>query len=407
MPSILIVTSGALCRNPRVLKEATSLGRAGHDVTVATIANIERFEAYDRELLRGAPFRVRSLDRLGNRPLSIAVSLYERARTWAAKRALRSGVESATALGPSRALTSLALSLPADLTIVHTELPFCVGLALIGKGRRVAADFEDWHSRDLLPSAQAGRPLRLLAETERALMLNSAYTSAPSAAMAAALVQAYGGRAPVVIPNTFPLQPAPAPVPRQDPPSFFWFSQTIGEGRGLEEFMTAWLLSRSPSRLCLLGDVSDAYRSRLESRVPSGGRKALEFLPITSPEKLPGVIARHDIGLALEPAVPESRYLTTTNKIYQYLNAGLAILATPTAGQREVLAKAPGCGALVDLGAPSEVAQKIDALLSDPRALAAMASAARSAAEQHFSWERSSSLLVETVAAALGAAPER
>src|SRR5665213_735058 len=53
---ILIVTSGPLCRNPRVLKEATALGEAGYAVTVLAPVSLNRYEAFDREILRTAPF---------------------------------------------------------------------------------------------------------------------------------------------------------------------------------------------------------------------------------------------------------------------------------------------------------------------------------------------------------------
>ena len=82
MPSILILAAGPLCRNPRVLKEATALGDAGFDVTVTSIANIERFEEYDRELLRGAPFSRIAVDRLSRRPLDRLVALAERGVSW-------------------------------------------------------------------------------------------------------------------------------------------------------------------------------------------------------------------------------------------------------------------------------------------------------------------------------------
>ena len=54
-------------------------------------------------------------------------------------------------------------------------------------------------------------------------MNQSAYVSAPSDAMARALLSAYGGCTPVVVPNTFPLQPQPTALPlkRRRPSSGF------------------------------------------------------------------------------------------------------------------------------------------------------------------------------------------
>lgn len=403
MPSVLILAAGPLCRNPRVHKEAVALSAAGFDVTVTSIANTESFEEYDRELLRDAPFRRIALDRLSCRTPDRLAAFAERGLAWLACRAVRMGFESPLSLGPYHALRRLAIRTPADLTIVHAELPFLVGASLMERGRRVAADFEDWHSRDLLPASRTTRPLRLLEKTERLLIQRSAYTSAPSEAMAAALQSAYGGKRPIVIPNTFPLQPPPSPLPRNSPPSFFWFSQTIGEGRGLEPFLAAWAFVREASQVCLLGDISDSFRETLLGLVPEGKRASLRFLPITSPGALPSVIASHDIGLALEPESPESRYLTATNKIFQYLNAGLAVLATPTAGQREVMSRMPDSGLVIDLGAPGPLAAQLDLLLANPERLNAMGAAAREGAVRYFSWERSAPQLVAAVSAALRA----
>jgi glycosyltransferase involved in cell wall biosynthesis len=401
MQRVLIVTAGPLCRNPRVLKEAQTLGKGGYDVTVLTVANHERFEAYDRELMAGASFRKISVDRVSRSPLVRLLDFAERSGARAARAAIGFGIELPISLGSYHALRRRALRTPADLTILHTEIPFSFSRSLIERGRKVAADFEDWHSRDLLPAAQASRPLRLLDRNERLLVRNAAYASAPSESMAEALKTAYGGRTPVVIPNAFPLQPQPSSLPRQSPPAFLWFSQTIGDGRGLESFLAGWSLCQVPSSVCLLGDVSAAYREKLERLIPSARRGSLRFLPITSPDSLPSVIAMHDIGLALEPTSPESRFLTTTNKIFQYLNAGLAVLATPTAGQREILSKAPEAGLLTDLENPAGLAAMLDSIVGDPARLAAMGVASRSAAAQLFSWEHFAPRLLAAVASAV------
>lgn len=399
--SILIVTSGPLCRNPRVGKEATTLGRAGFDVTVMTVANVARHEAYDAELMRAAPFRKVALDFVTDHPRTRLISFASRLGTWLARKAVRTGLEWPAALGPAFLLGRMAAAQPADLTIVHAELSLQIGAKLLTRGRRVAADFEDWHSRDLLPSLRQSRPLHLVQRAEGALMRGAVYTSAPSDAMASALQAAFGGDKPVVISNAFPLQPAPPPRLHDAPPALFWFSQTIGPGRGLELFLAAWRQTTRPSRLCLLGDISEAYRAKLLCRLSAEKRAQLEFLPLVSPEELPAVIARHDIGLALELNRPPSRDLTITNKILQYLNAGLAVVASNTAGQREVLRHTPEAGILVALHETAGLARALDGLLVAPLRIAAMGAAARRAAEAIYCWEKTEPVLLGAVTGAL------
>ena len=399
--SILIVTSGPLCRNPRVGKEATTLGRAGFDVTVMTVANVARHEAYDAELMRAAPFRKVALDFVTDHPRTRLISFASRLGTWLARKAVRTGLEWPAALGPAFLLGRMAAAQPADLTIVHAELSLQIGAKLLTRGRRVAADFEDWHSRDLLPSLRQSRPLHLVQRAEGALMRGAVYTSAPSDAMASALQAAFGGDKPVVISNAFPLQPAPPPRLHDAPPALFWFSQTIGPGRGLELFLAAWRQTTRPSRLCLLGDISEAYRAKLLCRLSAEKRAQLEFLPLVSPEELPAVIARHDIGLALELNRPPSRDLTITNKFFQYLQAGLAVIATDTRGQQEAARLAPAACALVPQRNAAALAAAIDVLLADAQGLARAKAAAREAAQTVFAWERQEKVLTARAQEAL------
>jgi glycosyltransferase involved in cell wall biosynthesis len=204
-----------------------------------------------------------------------------------------------------------------------------------------------------------------------------------------------------VIANAFPLQADPHRGPPGQPPTWFWFSQTLGPGRGLEAFLAAWALTAQPSRVVLLGESLPGYARALLDRLPPARRPALTFLPLVAPDELPTVIARHDIGLALEDAAIVNRDLTITNKLLQYLNAGLAILATPTAGQREVLTRAPEAGLIAPLADPAAAAAVLDGLLADRVALGRCQAAARRAAERVYAWEREAPRLIELVRRAL------
>ena len=153
--------------------------------------------------------------------------------------------------------------------------------------------------------------------------------------MASALVDAYACPRPIVLHNTFPLQPRSRidRSPGNAPPAFIWFSQTVGPGRGLESFLSAWAYTRHPSRVHLLGDVRPGYAQHLLSVLPETRRAEVAFIPLVTPEELPFKLTEFDLGLALEPHSPRNRDITITNKITQYMNAGLALIATDTAGK--------------------------------------------------------------------------
>jgi glycosyltransferase involved in cell wall biosynthesis len=278
-------------------------------------------------------------------------------------------------------------------------------MRLLAEGRRIAADIEDWHSEDLRPEDRRQRPLALLRAIERSLLQRATYVTTTSHALADALHSRYGGQRPEVIANAFPLQPDPRQGAPGEPPAFFWFSQTLGPGRGLEALLKAWARTERPSRVVLLGEPCGGFGRTLLSELPAERRPSLSMLPLVSPAELPRLAAAHDIGLALEqPDIP-SRNLTITNKILQYLNAGLAIVASDTAGQREVLAHRPEAGVLVNLhDAPSATAA-LDNLLALRDTLARRQQAARRLAEEVYCWEREAPKLLALVGTALAAAP--
>ena len=251
------------------------------------------------------------------------------------------------------------------------------------------------------PANRAHRPLKILRRVERSLLQRAGYTSTTSEALASALQERNGGSRPVVLTNSFPLQPDPHAGPPGKPPSIFWFSQTLGPGRGLESFVEAWGRTRIPSRLVLLGDPQGSMADELRAQAPIGRRQDLGFLKPVSPEELPGLIARHDIGLALERSDIPSRDLTITNKILQYLNAGLVVLASDTKGQREVIARDPAVGQITDFSDSSMAASAVDRLLSDEAALGARQAAARRLAEQFYCWEHEAPRLLDAVATAV------
>ncbi len=393
MKRILILSPGSPCRNPRPVKEADALGRAGYDVTLLTASESPALDAQEKTLTAGAPFRHESVDRA----VGSGRNFLRRLRWQLAVKSTAAGFETLHALGHVSSLRARAFALPADLTIVHNELCHWIGCDLLQTGRRVAADFEDWHSEDLLPAERSGRPLARMRALERQLLHTAAYTATTSAALSAALARRYACPAPFVLTNSFPLQPDPRSVPTGEPPAFFWFSQTIGPGRGLEEFCAAWKRTTNPSRLVLLGAERPGYNRHLLSLLPDSFRPRVTFLPLVTNGELPGVIARHDIGLALEQSFIVNRDLTITNKILQYLNAGLAIVATPTAGQREVLAHAPGAGRLIDLGSPAKTAALLDELTGQREDLVTAQRCARAGAESTYCWEREAPRLLDLV----------
>lgn len=403
MAKILILIGGHLCTAPRPQKEADTLTAAGHEVMVAGVWFDAELAKRDTALLAekawafypALDFRPGQRDRPGVRlQAALARRLYRRLT-----------IKTPALLGyGARRLLRLAQAVSADLTIVHSEAGLWVGHQLMRQGYAVGVDFEDWFSQDLLPSARQARPTGWIAELEAALLRGCPYRLAPSQAMARAIAQHYHVTPPTVVYNVFPQMNPEQPQARAHGNlRLHWFSQTIGPGRGLELLFKALPHLTLPVEVHLRGTCSPAHQTWLAHQIPLGWASHIHIHSTVPNDELPAHIAENDIGLALEQTDPPSRNLTVTNKLFQYLQAGLAVIATDTAGQREVFRQFPAIGHLVAAGDAIALATAIEDLVCHPAQLQAAKAAARQAAQSRFSWELEEKTLLAAAEMALTA----
>jgi glycosyltransferase involved in cell wall biosynthesis len=225
------------------------------------------------------------------------------------------------------------------------------------------------------------------------------------------LAAAYGGNAPVVIYNAFARAERPTRAgeqqDRRDPalPSISWYSQTLGPGRGIEDLIAALPLLNGKAELHLRGRATPGMEAWIRSRLPEAWQQHVFVHPLAANDELASRIGEHDVGFAGEVPYCRSRDLTVTNKILHYLLGGLAVVASATAGQREVVAQAPGAVTLYEPSNARSLAAALDALLQSPEKLGRAKQAALQAAQQTFFWEKQEPVLLDAMTAALANAP--
>jgi hypothetical protein len=153
---------------------------------------------------------------------------------------------------------------------------------------------------------------------------------------------------PLVINNVFALGPRPAPGP-QRPLSVYWFSQTIGPRRGLEEVVDALGRAAVPITLTLRGRADEPFVRMLLARAADRARQVdIRVEAPADPDDMVTAAAAHDVGVSFEDASIPHRAVCTPNKLFVYLSAGLAIAASPTPGQLPVLSTASGAFTPID-----------------------------------------------------------
>lgn len=398
--SVAIFTGSHLCHNPRVLKEAQTLADAGYNVEVFGGWFDPTLRARDQELLPQLNFKYRPVVDLvsDSGPGRFTARLKRRLGEMGQRR----GLENTWQLGYcGTVLRDVARRSEADLLIAHSEQ--AMAAVTSASDSRLGVDMEDWFSEDGGSAAGTPRPIGLLRLLEERLLKNGRHSSCTSHAMSDKLVAEFGCRPPTVIYNTFCWSERNSLdnqiKDRRDfqMPSIHWFSQTLGRGRGLEDLFQALALLKQKVEVHLRGNPVSGFDEWLDQLVPHEWRSQVFVHELVRNHELLSRIAEHDIGFSGDIPNCPSRQVTISNKVFQYLLAGIPVVASNTAGHREVAEQASEAVTIYEPGDPESLARALDQLLSNSFRLAAAKSAALKAASEEFCWERQAPVLVNSV----------
>ena len=311
---VCLVTTGQPSTTPRLVKEADALAASGYEVHVVAAHWADWATKMDGELLASRSWGMTFIDwRLEHAPLLFS---YTRVRHWAARKATwlypMNGEVTVAALsrvGPD--LRNAALKVKADLYIAHNlgALPAAVAAAT-AHSSRFGFDAEDFHSGQL--SSSSGPEARLTRDAEIRFLARSTYVTAASPGIAEAYRDLCGIPLPTCILNVFPLKQRPDRfrlASTHDPVRLYWFSQTIGPNRGLEDAVRAMgLLNHHVLELHLRGSWARGYEAFLRKLAAESGvdqNRIVSHEPTLSDEMIRQA-SSYDIGLAIEPSALRS-----------------------------------------------------------------------------------------------------
>jgi glycosyltransferase involved in cell wall biosynthesis len=188
---------------------------------------------------------------------------------------------------------------------------------------------------------------------ERAVLTRSALVLAVSRPLAA-YARSLGARRVRVLPNAVAVERFALPVRRERPPVAV-FAGTLRPWHGLETMAEAWRqLGDCAPRLLVVGDGPG--RHLLEAV----GAEMTGALPH---DAVPAALARAAIGLV--PYGPAAPAYFSPLKLFEYLAAGLAVIAARLPGVTDVVDRRTAL--LVPAGDPAAFAEAVYALAADER----------------------------------------
>jgi len=390
---ITVVTAGHVSACPRMLKAADALTDAGYRVRVVSVNHTPWMTEADAQVTASRRWPSSVVDYAR----STAPSLWRKA---SARFKLMRYV--ASSVGPSRVPMSVAVR---AYSRVHDELvsaaaaeaaDFFYGgstgalAAVVESAKRLSVpygiDFEDFHSGEAIGS---GSELQnaLAERVERHVIGGATFVTAASPMIAETYADQYGIR-PLVIHNTFSIAPARETERPDGPLRVYWFSQTLGPQRGLEDVIRAAGHARVALELHLRARPITEYLDELH-RLQSDIAPQLKIVvhEPASPDAMVTLAQPYDAGLACEEPQPLNRQLCLTNKIFTYLAAGVPMFLSRTHAQA-CLERSLGEAAFgYDCGHVEGLASVMRQLANDSELRRRSRAVARRAAERRWHWE--------------------
>lgn len=405
---ICMLAGNPLTYDGRVLRHASALTQAGHQVTLLGVIgpNDEAAPLPDLQTLGHGRLQALRIDRRRH-----GVGLGTQARwLWTAGR---------RHLARQLVLKLGALPLCSELMVAPVALELL--WAAVQTGARV------FHANDLDTLVPAAWAARLtggsyiydahelytdespgLAPQERAarkyvearLIRGARAVITVNDLLAAELVRLYDVPRPTVlrnVPRLIPLLPPSSLAPSIEAPPplrVLLHGSFVGlEQPGVEAALQA--VAQVPQvQLTLRGGLRDP--ARLQEKLRSLG--LTERVQLRS--RLPGAEAlvaaaiaeRHDVGLSVHLPDCSSRRLATSSKVFEYLMAGLAVVAADQEGNRHILDEQ--CARFFQPGDVADLKRVLQTLASAPAEVRSLQLAARRRAETDSCWERESQRLL-------------
>lgn len=407
--AVCLVTSTHVSANPRLVKEAEALAQDGFAVYVVAADVNGALRSFDQAVLENAEWDTSFVRRPAFVMYALLTLLQHACRKllrWQICRRLFLASRAHNRL--TARFAAAAAKVPARLFIAHNlaALP-AAAIAARMQNARFAFDAEDFHTQELTAEQRNAGDQVARGIIERMLLPECAYRSAASPMIAEAYNAEYGVKMTPIL-NVFALSGAPAQPSGEaamNPRSLYWFSQTIGPGRGLDEILAAIGLMKNPPHVYLRGRPAAGYVEQLMANAQTiGGGATVTLLAPAPPTAMVSLSANYTLGLAIEPGSSPNNLMALSNKLFTYLLAGVPVLLSRTPAHESISRELGAAAIVVDVHDRRATADALERFLDDTRLQHRARGEAWRLGRERFNWESERSIFLAAVTKAL--APE-
>jgi len=398
MTKVSMIVWNEFLNDARVMKEAQTLQRAGYQVRVFALhtPGVTQQQAVLDDGIEVVRVARSPLWKLRKKNLQPAVKVGgESQQSAPVKPSLKLLVLRAV----SRGWTHLALlfkMLEYRATVVHSHdvntLPTAWLAAKLSRARLV------YDAHEISTSREGYKSLRkVVGFVEKQLMPSANGTITTTDARAKYFARAYGVERPLVLQNRPRLIESP-PSNRireelglVEPWPIVLYQGGLQQGRGLEKLVRT--AQHVPDCYFVLIGGGRLTQPLTQLAQELNLQHKVHFIPTVALAELPSYTASADVGVQPIENTCLNHYTTDSNKLFEYVIAGLPVIATDFPEIRRIV-RSNDIGLLVPANNEQALSRTIIQLLEDPALRARFASNARKTA-QNLNWESQEKCLVD------------
>jgi len=182
---------------------------------------------------------------------------------------------------------------------------------------------------------------------------------------------------------------------------FVWHGMRIffENERGVHILLKAFAISTSTNiELYIQGYINEEEKEKVNNFCKKNNIEDKVFIvPSASPDKIVESITKYDVGLLGELPVEENQRLTSSNKLFEYISAGLAIIVPNILGIAETINEYQ-IGEKYSPGNIKELAKKIDLLANDKEFLDKSKNKSKSLSKESIFWDNDYKYVIKEIA---------
>lgn len=399
-PTILFISPSEYCHNPRILKASDSFSKAGFSIIVWEIVQGSAEPGLNEKIRSSRPHTFISFDISKNNIKSIIswflVSIIQKLafELW------RKFQVNTFLFKYARLKGLLGFKCPIKFNYIYTNvvdaLPFASYLARLNN-KKIIFDSQEYFKGQFENEEISIRKWVEYAEKDGLPGVHLVIGTTDC--LLNQLKKDYPIDIPFIRVRNLPFnQPdnfAYLPAVQNKRLELIWHGYAIHlQSRGINIILEAVTLCDFDIHITLMGKLGQEERIKIaEFMKQKNCSERITFLPPAHPEQIVESLLRYDIGVIGELPLNQNQRLTSSNKLFEYLHAGLAVVTSNMPGIIETI-DVEGCGLVYEAGNAQDLAAKLNQLYNDNPLLESFKNKARIFAANN-NWQKDFERVIE------------